>query len=145
MTTVEVSAVPLEALDVVWEDCARLLEPAIARSGGQYTREIVQDLLARRELAMWVATDAESPMAAWTSRIVAYPNSRALVIDLLGGTRMDEWLSLLMRVMQRYARDTGCSHMEAFGRDGWERVLKSHGWKPAYVAYKMELTNEGWK
>jgi hypothetical protein len=43
--------------------------------------------------------------------------------------------------MERYARDNGCTHIEGYGRKAWGRWLQKYGWKPAYIAYKMELTD----
>ena len=52
---------------------------------------------------------------------------------------MKEWEDQLIDTMRRYGNELGCSHLEGYGRKGWGRALKKHGFYPEYIAYRMEL------
>jgi hypothetical protein len=54
---------------------------------------------------------------------------------------MAEWLPQAQRVMSKYAKDNRCTHLEGFGRKAWGRWLAKYGWKPEYIAYRMELSD----
>ena len=62
-------------------------------------------------------------------------------MDWIAGERMAEWLPMAQETIERYARDNGCTHLEGYGRKAWGRALQKFGWKPDYIAYKMELKN----
>ena len=61
------------------------------------------------------------------TRILCYPRSRSLLIELLGGEGMAEWIHLIQH-LEVYAREQGCRHVEVQGRRGWERALAGEGY-----------------
>lgn len=139
--TIVFSAVPTQVLDVVWPDAAPLLEQAVETSGGRYSMERLWAELQDQTLGLWVALDDMKPIAAITTRVADYPDCRALAMDWIGGTRMEEWLPVAHDVLGRYAREHGCSHLEGYGRKGWERALRKFGWVPDLITYRMDLTD----
>lgn len=139
--TIVISAVPAEVLDVVWPDAAPLLEQAVETSGGRYSMERLWEELQERKLGLWVALEGTTPIAAITTRIAVYPDCKALAMDWIGGTRMEEWLPVAHEILGRYGREHGCSHLEGYGRKGWERALRKFGWVPDLITYRMDLTD----
>lgn len=137
--TLQISVVPPQVLDVVWADAAELLGKALAVSRRKYTMDSVRADLDAGALALWLVLDETTPVAAFTTRIAAYPDAKGLCMDWLGGARMAEWLPLAQPLMEKYAKDHGCTHLEGYGRKAWGRWLQKYGWKPEYIAYRMEL------
>lgn len=137
----EMSAVPPAAIEYVWTDVEPMLQKAVSASGGRYNTVSVLDALFKGEIGLWVILDGREIIAAATTRICQYPKGRALAIDWMGGTRMKEWLPLVQETFVRYARENGCNELQGYGRRAWGRVLRTHGWKPDYVAYKMDLSD----
>ena len=89
---------------------------------------------------LWVVMDeGDSIIAAFTTRLLVYPQRKALALDWVGGTRMKEWEDQLISTMRKYANELGCSHLEGYGRKAWGRALKKYGFYPEYIAYRMEL------
>jgi hypothetical protein len=74
-----------------------------------------------------------------TTRVIEYPERKALAMDFIGGSRMKEWLPEAQRTLEKFAKDNNCLHLEGYGRKAWKRWLDKYGWKPDYVAYRMEL------
>ena len=83
--------------------------------------------------------DDDKVIAAFTTRLIVYPQRKALALDWVGGTQMKEWENQLIDTMKRYANKLDCSHLEGYGRKGWGRALKKYGFYPEYIAYRMEL------
>lgn len=106
-----------------------LLEPAIgdpARGGYEDVERLVLDGTCE----LWVIVSLPPPLqlhAAVVTRVVSYPRSRSLLIELCGGYGMADWKGLI-REFEAYARQRGCQHVEIRGRRGWERVFEAEGY-----------------
>ena len=138
------TAVPREAIDIVWGDVSILLNKAILTSGGKYHIDDIYENLTKGYYNLWLIVDdkdGEKVIAALTTRIIWYPNRKAMAMDWIGGKRMMEWLPKAMDILTDFAKDCGCSHLEGYGRKAWSKVLKKYNWKPEYIAYRMEIDN----
>jgi hypothetical protein len=92
--------------------------------------------------ALWVVLDEDNNIvAAFTTRLIVYPQRRALALDWVGGTRIKEWGDQMIEVASRYASELGCEHLEGYGRKGWGRFFEKRGLYPEYIAYRMELSD----
>ena len=140
-TTLSFSAVPSPAVGHIWSTVEPMLTRAVETSGGRFTiASVLHDILSGA-IALWVVLDGEDIVAALTTRVSDLPGARVLVMDWIAGDRMKEWLPLAQETLMRYGREYGCTEMHGAGRRGWERVLGAHGWKPAYTAYRMDLSD----
>ena len=134
--------VPKAYVASIWGDVVRVLQRSVDTSKGKFDTQSVYDGIMQDVYILWVVLDEEEIVAAITSRIIKYSDTRqGMAMDWIGGSRMPEWLPNVQRVMVKYARDNGCTHLEGFGRKAWGRVLARYGWEPEYVAYKMELSD----
>ncbi len=139
------TAIPREALDVVWQDVASMLAKAVATSNGKFHIDDIYRDIENGTYSLWLAIDKElegnKVVAGITTRIIAYPNKKSLAMDWIGGNRMSEWMPLAMEKLTKFAQDCDCCALEGYGRKAWGRVLKKYNWKPDYIAYKMEIDN----
>jgi hypothetical protein len=138
------TAVPREAVDIVWGDVSNMLNKAIATSGGKYHIDDIYQHLTEGHYNLWLLIDEkkeEKVIAAITTRIIQYPSKKAMAMDWIGGTRMMEWLPIAMEKLISFAKDCKCSHLEGYGRKAWSKVLKKYNWEPEYIAYRMEIDN----
>lgn len=134
-----VTPIPVEYLPVVWGDLARVLDPAVQTAEGRIGMDDLYFELVEGTTVAWGILDGDQLVAAFTTRVVEYPKCRGLVIDWVGGKHLFRWIDDAVRVMKEQAHANGCRSIEGFGRLAWGRALKRHGFKPAYVAYRMEL------
>jgi len=142
-TQLNFSVVPPQVVDVVWPQVKEMLERAVETTFGVYDIDSIYSGLRTGEYVLWVVMDETEPVAAITTRVCQYPSGkRGLAMDWIGGKRMAEWLPMAQETIQRYAKDNGCTHLEGYGRKAWGRALQKFGWKPDYIAYKMDL-NDG--
>ena len=139
------TAIPREALDVVWQDVASMLAKAVATSNGKFHIDDIYRDIENGTYSLWLAIDKESEgnkvVAGITTRIIAYPNKKSLAMDWIGGNRMNEWMPLAIEKLTKFAQDCDCCALEGYGRKAWGRVLKRYNWEPDYIAYKMEIDN----
>lgn len=139
--TLSFGTIPVAGLDIVWPDVERLMGRSVATARGKFALDDVRMDIEAGHLVLWLVVDGTTPIAAVTTRIIQYPHRHALALDWVGGTRMREWLPLVMDTIKKYAVVNGCLHLEGYGRKAWGRVLERYGWKPEYIAYRMELVD----
>ena len=131
---------PSEAVRHVWKDVEKVLKKSVATAHGKSeTIDVLAGILTDVYVLWVVMDDDDSIVAAFTTRLLVYPQRKALALDFVGGTRMNEWNDQLIDTMRKYANELGCSHLEGYGRKAWGRSLKKYGFYPEYIAYRMEL------
>lgn len=131
---------PSEAVRHVWKDVEKVLKKSVATAQGKAeTIDVLAGILTDIYVLWVVMDDDDSIVAAFTTRLLVYPQRKALALDFVGGTRMNEWNDQLIDTMRKYANELGCSHLEGYGRKAWGRSLKKYGFYPEYIAYRMEL------
>ena len=131
---------PSEAVRHVWKDVEKVLKKSVATAQGKSeTIDVLAGILTDIYVLWVVMDDDDSIIAAFTTRLLVYPQRKALALDFVGGTRMNEWNDQLIDTMRKYANELGCSHLEGYGRKAWGRSLKKYGFYPEYIAYRMEL------
>jgi len=135
-----ISLVPSEAVRHVWKDVEKVLKKSVATAQGKSeTIDVLAGILTDIYVLWVVMDDDDSIVAAFTTRLLVYPQRKALALDFVGGTRMNEWNDQLIDTMRKYANELGCSHLEGYGRKAWGRSLRKYGFYPEYIAYRMEL------
>ena len=136
----KVSLVPSKAVRHVWKDVEKLLKKSVATAKDKSgTIDVLAGILNGTYVLWAVMDEDDSIIAAFTTRLIIYPQRKALVLDFVGGTRMKEWNDQLIDTMRKYANELGCSHLEGYGRKAWGRSLQKYGFYPEYIAYRMEL------
>lgn len=118
-----------------------MLAKAVATAAGRMDTDDVLEYIKQGTYLLWLAAVEGEVVAALTTRVIEYPKTRALVIDWIGGSKMKLWLPTAMQAMKDHAAVNNCQHLEGYGREAWMRWLAKDGWKPDYIAYKMEMTN----
>jgi hypothetical protein len=132
-----IQVIPTKVLPAFWHHLAPLLNKAFNVGDRRVKLQDLYDDALQGTYLVWAIIDEEKKefVAALTTRAVRYPRGKGLAIEFLGGERMDEWLDELMEELKKHAKHNGCEWLECFGRKGWAKK----GWKPAYVAFEMEL------
>ena len=136
-----ITAVPVEGVDIVWEDVTKVLKKSVETSSGKFEIEDLKSDLKNGVLVLWLVMEGRYVIAALTSRVIEYPGRRAMALDWVGGSRMKEWLPSVLETLESYAADCGCKHIEGYGRKAWGKILHRYGWRPEYIAYRMELNH----
>ena len=98
-----ISLVPQEAVKHVWKDVERVLEKSVATVKDKAEMIDILDGIFDGTYVLWVVMDEEdSIIAAFTTRLIVYPQRNALALDWVGGKRMKEWEDQLIDTMRNY-------------------------------------------
>jgi hypothetical protein len=74
---------------------------------------------------LWLIRDDGDIVGAFTVKVYEYPESKILMLHLLGGDKIEEWLHLMSEV-EDYGRDLGCDLVEMHGRYAWKKLLPDY-------------------
>lgn len=141
MSTPIVAYVLPEQLDDYWASAGPLIDKAASRfSGAMGLDDVYNDLKAGRSM-LWLIVIEGELVAAMTTKMVNYPRSRSIVIDLIGGGRLGEWMEYALDELKRIGLRTGVTTIEANGRKAFEKIAPKAGFKPSYTHYEMELNH----
>ena len=136
----QISLVPLFAVEKEWDRVKNLLKVATDMSGGRYRISDLKQKLVSGEFQLWVIFDQKFEIiAAVTTTCIEYPDGKFLSGQFLGGTRLDDWKDKFCDVFDGWGRDCGCKSVELTGRSGWSKVLAPNGYREMYRTYQRDL------
>ena len=115
--------VPPADVRAFWPHVAPLLKQAIERTNLCRFQDIEDDVLDGDGL-LWLAWSGKIDAAATTS-LQQMEDGLVCVLSTCGGANMNNWLPLLKKI-EAYAKDEGCTALRIFGRAGWQRVLEGY-------------------
>ena len=136
-----VSAVPKEAVKYIWKDVEKVLKKSVATAETKIQLIDVLKGILDDTYILWVVFEEDDVVAAFTTRIIEYPQRRSMALDWVGGSRMKEWLDIGMEKVIEFASLNNCEHLEGYGRKAWGRALSKYGFYPEYIAFRMEIEN----
>lgn len=134
---VEPEVVPVQRQDVlsIWHLVRGYLKEATDRS---HSRMTIDDLLLEvltGDSILWVIFDRNNVWdiyGAATTRVVQYPNVKAVSGDFCGGKDVMIWSKALEDAVIEYARKAGARQVEIYGRRGWVKAFRP-GWDAGVV------------
>jgi hypothetical protein len=138
----EISIVPVEHIDSVWPSVEQYLKGAADYTYGRFTVEDIKNRLYTAPQQLWIAYDEEIVYGAVVTEITQYPQMRTLVMHFTGGVELPKWKNEMLQMLQRFAKDQGCSVIESYGRIGWEKVFKNDGFKSRFMFYELPVEKE---
>ena len=132
--------IPPAVIPTQWDKVSKLLEPAVEHSHGRWSMPALFDALYTERQQLWLGyTDPDEIKFALTTEIANYPCTKLLAIQFLGGDDYSEWSDDMTAMMERFAKDMGCSGVEAVARFGFWPMFKKRGYKRAYVTYELNF------
>lgn len=131
-----ISLVTSESLPSVWAK----LRPQILRAldtgmGEHYTEEYYYQAVFSGKMTMWAFHEADI-VAAGIISVNEHPKDKSIFIELLAGSRLDDWIGLVEPLLHEYAKQIGATTIEASCRPGLADKLKN--WRPVAVLMRLE-------
>lgn len=131
-----ISAVPTGMVAEAWPLVAEFLQDALDHAWG-FGLDDIRLKLIKGDATLWVIEKDMVLVAAVVTEICYYPKCRALNIWLTGGEGFNQWKDCIAS-LEGYSRMNGCEVIEATGRPGLQRILKSLGFNvPRVVCAKF--------
>jgi len=113
----------------VWHRVDHFIRSAIDRVGLSNFDDVVDDVLCGSSL-LWLVWDGEQIRGA----VITELQEQVCIIVAYGGRLEDLHL---IKTLEKYARDEGCTKMRILGRKGWIRVLKRY--RQPYVILEKDI------
>ena len=123
-------------VEVFWPLVVDHLKKAVPHSEGEIEPEDMLPELVKGEMQLWFSVEDRNVTAAMVTQIIPYPRKKVLRILSIGGEGMARWMKHFPMV-ETFAKQTGCSSIEAWGRKGWLRALPD--WKCSYHILTKEI------
>ena len=112
----QIGSVPAPLEWTHWKAAEAFLEPA--RLLGGFASVIEPDE------ALYAVLDGENLLGCAT----AWLGEGYVEVKLVGGRDHRRWIKQLDEVLGADAADAGATRLTAWGRAGWTRILRAHGW-----------------
>lgn len=130
---IQIAAIPPALTDVMYPLVEHHFERVIEKAPNEISHETIKaNLTSGNQMLITMSDGSEVVAAAVVNKYVFETGYSVLIIPILGGSRMDEWLDRFIDMTQAIARDLGCAEVRAIGREGWERKLHSRGWQKVH-------------
>jgi hypothetical protein len=134
-SSAELVCVDPKRVGELWPHISPLLRAACRRTELNAFADIEADILAGRSL-LWIAWNGQAVEAAAATILINSEIGKVCIITACGGAAMKRWLPLIKEI-ENYARDEGCTRVRIFGRKGWLRVLE--GFEAKHIIMDKEL------
>lgn len=135
--------IPKEHLDNMWQHVEPVLRSAVSLTPDRINTDDVYDGAKKNHYLIWIIFEEVEEksiiQAVLTTRLVEYPKCKALAVDFVAGTRMKEWLPIVMPTLEDLGKSNNCEHIEGYGRRAWFKYLSKYDWKPRHIQYEKRL------
>ncbi len=135
----EVSVVLSEHIELVWPKIEAYIKGAADYTYNRFTADDIKKDLSNRPQQLWIAYDEEKIYGAVVTEIIVYPRMTTLMMHFTGGEKLPRWKQPMLKLLQRFAKDHGCSVIESYGRPGWEKVFRNDGYKEVFKFYELPV------
>lgn len=104
-----------------------------------WTKDVLQNGADCGRFQVWAVGRDEVVSVILFSQVIVYPASTVFQVFLSFGNKLDEMLPMIIATLEQFARRNGCNSVEIVGRKGWERKLKSAGYRLDTVCVKRPI------
>lgn len=139
MSECKVSLVPTEYVDTVWHSIVTYVDGAADYTFGRFTTEDIKEGLLTKPHQLWIAFDDTEVYGFVVTEVYQYPRKKVLTMHFTGGHKLPLWKKPMLRLLQQFGRDNGCTVIESYGRPGWERVFKNDGYNKQFILYELPV------
>ena len=135
-----ISLVPVDHIDNVWDSVKGFLTPAVKVTNGRYMLYDVYVSLKSANMQLWIAFGEDlEVIGCEVTAITNYPSRRVLTSLFTGGRNIRHWKDPMMAVLVRWAEDNECTTIEGYGKKGWLRMLDSYGVKQSLIMFEKDI------
>ena len=139
---IQVSYVPKEYINTCWKEVEGYLKKATDYTKGRYEVHDLYLSICKYDYHLWIAFDKEEIKGAVVTNITQYPRKKYVCMAFCGGKELVKWKDQMLDLLRKWAKDNGCSGIEATGRRGWAKSLQSQGHKSLWESFELPLEKD---
>jgi hypothetical protein len=117
------------------------IEKALKYSGNHYNLKDVMDLIYDNKAQLWILWNEDKKdkyQGCIVSKVITRPNTKSLNIFIVTGKNRKLWQDKI-EIIEKWAKQQGCTHLETYARPGWSRILKQHNYKVTHYLLERKL------
>jgi len=133
--------VPKENIKEVFPIVKDSIEKALQYSGNHFIVDDIYNDLLEGKMQLWVLWNLNKKQnfqGCGVTKILQRTNSKALNIFIVTGRNRKQWQDK-MPLVEDWAKQNGCTHIETYARPGWSRLLKEQDYKITHYLLEKKL------
>tara|TARA_R100001126_G_C4825416_1_gene148963 strand:+ start:31 stop:456 length:426 start_codon:yes stop_codon:yes gene_type:complete len=133
--------IPTDKIKEVENFVTDSINKALKFSGNHYNLDDVLKQLYDGTAQLWILWNEKKKtkyQGCIVSKILERPNSKSLNLFIVTGQDRKLWQDKIT-VLEDFAKQEGCSHLETYARPGWSRILKKHNYKTTHYLLEKKL------
>lgn len=119
-----------------WDGIEWMVKDIAARSHGRHTVRSLVDMILEQRAQMWISIRDEKPESLTLTMISVYPDTKICTLFASCGHNPQNWAGFIENI-EEWARNEGCSRIEAVARPGWQKRLSDY--KRTHVVLEKSL------
>jgi len=135
----EIHRITTERLNEFWPDLAPHLKLAADRYVRDYSLQEVREAIVSGKAILFGVADGDQFVGAITATTIDYPRRTILLIELVGGTGIENWYVAAIEALTVLAKVAGCDAIRSEARKGWKNLANDVGFKEISVTYEKVL------
>jgi hypothetical protein len=134
-----VKIAPWEAPNVYY-GVTGYIESALKYGHGELSLQSIYNMLIGDLMQMWIVVDDDyRTIGCFLTEVRKYAENKTVVIPVLGGSRLTEWIGLMDTEMDKFCKEMNAKYLEVIGRKGWEKILNKYRFKQSYICLHREV------
>ena len=133
--------IPTDKIKDVENFVSDSIEKALKFSGNHYNLDDVLKQLYEGKAQVWILWNDKRKtkyQGCIVSKILERPNTKSLNLFIVTGQDRKLWQDKI-NILEDYAKQQECSHLETYARPGWSRILKKHNYKTTHYLLEKKL------
>ena len=133
--------IPTDKIKDVENFVSDSIEKALKFSGNHYNLNDVLKQLYEGKAQLWILWNDKRKtkyQGCIVSKILERPNTKSLNLFIVTGQDRKLWQDKI-NILEDYAKQQECSHLETYARPGWSRILKKHNYKTTHYLLEKKL------
>ena len=133
--------IPTDKVKDVEQFVNNCIKKALKFSGNHYNIEDVLDQLYNDKAQLWILWNDKRKtkyQGCIVTKIIQRSNTKSLNLFIVTGKDRKLWQDKI-KVLEDYAKEQKCSHLEAYARPGWSRILNKHNYKTTHYLLEKKL------
>ena len=135
-----ISLVPIEYINDIWDEVKVILKPAVEVTNGRFMLYDIYSFAQMGRYQMWIAFDDDRQIKGCeVTTVTDYPSKRVLTSLFTGGDDIRSWRNQMIDVITKFAKDHDCEAIEGHGREGWIKLLEPYGVKRGLTMFEKDI------
>lgn len=107
-------------------------------TGGRATVDDILRFILTGQMQLWIGHEESEIYGHVITEVKTYPRCKMLVVQYCAGepNHMQYVEDEMYDLLDRFAKDAGCSGIEFVGRPGWRKSAGAHGYTMQSVTYQ---------